>query len=78
MEPNHAEGPRSRQAHDWPRWGAALDAAALIVPAQTRLARVALPAGLALVALAAFALSPAEAERHGAAASPHAPTVLVR
>lgn len=50
-----------------PRWGAALDAAAALAPAYPRLARLALPAGLALIALAAFALSPAEAERHGGA-----------
>ncbi|WP_279481871.1 hypothetical protein [Aureimonas sp. SK2] len=49
-----------------PRWGAALERASALAPASPRLARIALPAGLALVALAALALSPSEPERHGA------------
>jgi hypothetical protein len=56
-----------------PRWGAALDAAAALAPSSPHLARIALPAGLALVAFVAFALSPGGAERHGAAE----PTVRV-
>ncbi|RIY00004.1 hypothetical protein D3218_11915 [Aureimonas flava] len=59
-------GPRPAPAASAPRWGAALDAAAALAPTAPRLARLAVPAGLALAALAVFALSPAEAERHGA------------
>ncbi|WP_416357900.1 hypothetical protein ACLNGM_08140 [Aureimonas phyllosphaerae] len=51
-----------------PRWGAALEAAARFAPATPGLTRLALPAGVALAALAVFALLPGEPVRHGTAA----------
>jgi hypothetical protein len=63
-----ATGGRSSFASpSMPRWGAALEAAARFAPATPGLTRLALPAGVALAALAVFALLPGEPVRHGTA-----------
>ncbi|WP_294643797.1 hypothetical protein [uncultured Aureimonas sp.] len=49
-----------------PRWGAALDAAARLGAPTPGLTLLALPAGVALAALAVFTLLPGEPPRHGA------------